>query len=140
MTFNNRRRKIYESKLGKPVEGDPCYYCGLQATEVDHVIPHSMLQKMELSTIDFDKEILRTRTLKVFSCPECNKLLGNSYQESLTDRKKYLKQKLRNKYSKLLNMPDWSPEELNELSNDLRNDVLRCLEWRTVVKQRISGG
>ena len=89
----------------KPLKDDSCYYCGLQATQIDHVVPKSTLKLLSLSTVDITMDILKNRSLKVHSCRECNSVLSNSLQATLAERKKELKKRLR-KRKRLLILPD----------------------------------
>ena len=117
----------------------PCYYCGMPATEIDHVVPQALLASIEsIEDREFTNEFLAHRRLTVPCCRECNARLSDSYQETLTERKAYVKQKLRMKYAKLLTMPDWTDAELAGLGPTLRLSVQHALAARRLVRQRLA--
>lgn len=113
-----------------------CYYCGLPASCVDHVIPRAVLKSLS----DVSETLGRTvsgRTLTVPSCRECNQLLGDSFQETLAERKNVLKTKLRKRYEKLLVMPHWEEEELSELGHTLQIAVRESIHNKEITKLRL---
>jgi len=122
---------------GRPKYGDLCYYCGKQATQIDHVIPQIMLRQIALSTEDITLEVIRSRILTVYCCGECNCLLSDTFTESLTLKKKLLKDRLRKRYIKILSIPTWYEEELDELGYALRSCVEAGLEKQAFIKRRL---
>jgi len=124
--------KIFEI-AGIVVES--CYYCGMPATEKEHVIPKAILRAFEDVGIE---EIISRRKLLVRACRECNALLGSTYQTTLAERKAFLKAALRDRYRSVLKMKDWTEEKLSELGPTLRTHVesamrlKRLTEWRLV--------
>jgi hypothetical protein len=93
-----------------------CYYCGLKADTVDHVVPQSMLTTLSLMT---DKNhyiaiLKRHQVLTVTACRECNCIIGNKYFDTLQRRKEYIKERLKIRHRKLLNAPDWHYEKIRE--------------------------
>ena len=123
--------------VSRPKNGEPCYYCGRQATQVDHVIPQSMLRQLAMSTEPITMEIIKHRALTVHSCGECNTLLSNIYLESLQAKKKYLKTKLRKRYKKVLEMPRWDQDEVEELGYNLRTFVQGSIDQKELVLERL---
>lgn len=115
-----------------------CYYCGMPAESTDHVIPLSVLRNIRGLPMEQVAEITRNRILTVESCHECNHLLGATVQESLRDRKKYLKERLKKRYAKILIVPDWTEEELMGLGPHLRATVLSGIAHRNRVRIRLS--
>lgn len=57
---------------------------------------------------------------------------------NLPDRVKFVKGKLRRRYRKLLEMPNWTQEELQPLGYRMRQFVVSALAKRESVKQRIA--
>ena len=116
-----------------------CYYCGMPASTKDHVIPKAILKTFD---IQFNSESLhqyiKNRTLLVPSCRECNNLLGATIQESLTARKAYLKKKLKQRYKKVLKMPKWTEEELNQMGKNLRSSIIASMNEKELIKKRIA--
>ena len=103
-----------------------CFYCGEVATETDHIVPRSKKYK------DFKRH-----KLTVTSCRGCNHVLFNSYQSTLAERKKELKERLVNKYQDVLNMPHWSQKELDELGPNLRSYIKSQLIFRQQIIDRL---
>jgi hypothetical protein len=119
---------------------EPCYYCGLPATTVDHVIPVSMLA--DLSTLGDDEafEALTSRFRKhlVPACRECNSILGNKYVDSLAKRREYVKKRLRTRYDRFLETPDWNDSELSQVSDMLQGYIVHSIAKRDLIRQRIA--
>lgn len=119
-------------------EPELCYYCGQIANTVDHVIPKSTLIKLDsLEDSETTLSILGRRKLTVPSCRECNCLLSDSIQESLTERKAYLKRKLRKRYARLLDMPRWEDEEVGELGCNLNQYIKMSINKKRLVRFRL---
>ena len=110
-----------------------CYYCGLPATGLDHVVPRAVLKALE----DVSIEISSYRVLVVPCCKECNTLLEASYQDSLLQRKRLLRQRLRRKYRKVLASKIWLTEEILGLDYNLRSHIAECSEKRALVQARL---
>jgi hypothetical protein len=113
--------------------GPRCYYCGEPATERDHVVPRSQLPVLRPMV---NSEVPTT----VDCCGECNRVLSNSLQESLVDRAAELKARLRARYRHLLEMPEWTPEELQDLGHGLRGVVAAALVERARIERRLEWG
>lgn len=103
-----------------------CIYCGMPEECWDHALPYSQRHRKEAR-----------KRLLVPSCSECNSLLGNSLQETLGDRVAYCKTKLQAKYSSLLQSPRWTSEELSELGEVLRREVIHHEHKRKRTQTRI---
>ena len=138
MTQDGREGPKWYSEMVCVDDGDlePCYYCGLVADSVDHVIPLHLLAKVE-DAADLESLTARRR-LTVPACQECNHLLGGRYFDTLAERTAYLKGRLRARYRKQLGTPDWTARELMDLSEHLRNYVLAGIITRDTVRQRLS--
>jgi 5-methylcytosine-specific restriction endonuclease McrA len=97
-----------------------CVYCGEPATDREHVIPRSL-----------------GGFWTVPACKDCNALAGASLQPSLADRRRHIAAKLRRKYAKVLRMPEWDREELDELGAGLRTAVADLAAAREIVWARL---
>lgn len=119
---------------------EPCYYCGIPATSLDHVIPVSMLAALEaLGDDDAMAAIMgRFRYRVLPACRECNSVLGNKYFDTVGKRREYVKESMRRRYKSVLEMPDWSDSDLATLSPTLQQYVLQALAERTYVRKRIA--
>ena len=125
-------------KKKMPKSDDLCYYCGMPASDTEHVVPRVVLHMIEGLPISEQKAFTRNRILTVRSCSECNHLLGPTVQGTLAERKRYLKERLRKRYRKILSMQDWTEEELNDLGGHLRGIVLAGIQERNRLRSRIA--
>lgn len=118
------------------VDVTPCYYCGLPATTKDHAIPRCLL-----STLADDPDALRhlmsNRRETVPACRECNCLLGPSVQDTLEERKHFLKERLRRRYRRYLGIRNWSEEDLAEMGGTLRGFIRYGLRKKALVLGRL---
>ena len=118
--------------------GMPCHYCGLPATDDDHVVPRSVIKTYEsIADPELLQSLKRHRTLVVPSCRECNCLAGATIQKTLEDRKRFIKTKLKKRYRKVLSMPDWNDDEIAVLGPELRQHIAASQELKRVVRQRL---
>ena len=116
-----------------------CYYCGQKADSIDHVIPQAMLRQLAaLSDEQITKSVLRKRALKVWACRECNCLASDSIQDSLVERRQFVKKKLIKRYRKILALPKWSEDELGELGYVLRQHIELHAKIQEYIKARIA--
>ena len=111
-----------------------CYYCGMPCDGDDHVTPKAVLAMMP----DPESNPVRARTFTVPCCRECNSILGSKVFETLVQRKRALKERLRHKYVKYLRIPEWSPSELDELEGRLRESVEQALRIQRVTRSRLA--
>ncbi|HSW43196.1 MAG TPA: hypothetical protein VLM76_11865, partial [Patescibacteria group bacterium] len=120
-------------------EANPCYYCGLAADSVDHVVPRSILDALVDSGLDGVTAaiIRRSRQMVVPCCRECNNLAGAKYHETLAERAAFVRERLAHRHRKALAMPDWSATELAELSPGLRGLVIAGLFDRDLLRRRL---
>ncbi|GAG16814.1 unnamed protein product [marine sediment metagenome] len=117
-------------------EENTCYYCGMPASAVDHTIPRIILESLR-EFKDTLQQMTRGRKLTVPCCGECNSMLGASYQRTLEERKQELKYRLRRKYKKLLAMPYWTDEQIDEFGFHLRDYIEESARQREVVEFRL---
>ena len=119
---------------------EPCYYCGLPAESVDHVVPQSMLDEwIRLGDLEnYRLATGRNRRLTVPACQQCNSILGAKYDATLEDRRDRLKGRLRQKYARVLSMPEWTPDQLAELGPRLREHVESGLRLKALARRRIA--
>jgi hypothetical protein len=118
------------------VDLTPCYYCGLPATGKDHAVPRALIKTLA-DDPDALRHIMWSRRETVPSCKECNCPLGASVQDTLEERKAFLREKLRRRYCKFLAIPDWTEAELTEMRGGLRRYVVFGLEKKAVVMRRL---
>jgi len=94
---------------------------------LDHALPYS---KKDLPQA-------LTRAL-VPSCRECNALLSNSLQGTLTQRIEVAKERLAYRYRKVLRTAYWSLEDLLDLSENLRHQVMYNLSLKRFIEDRLA--
>lgn len=111
--------------------GDPCAYCGIRSTGVDHVPPISFVAKLD--EFVWKRENLFT----VPCCHQCNSILGDELLFKLEERRSHVKSRLRNLKRQTLSIPDWTLMELNGLSNDMAQVVRAGLLRREELKLRL---
>lgn len=109
----------------------PCHYCGLIADTIDHVVARSYLDRA-------DRDEIPRRVMEVPACRECNSGLTNRYHETLADRKRAAKERIRRKYAHYLRIPPWTDAELSELGPLHRARVESGLRMKAVVKDRLA--
>lgn len=97
-----------------------CFYCGSIANEEDHYPPIKRIEEETYSSY-----------ILIPSCGECNRLLHDSMQETLEDRRVFVQTKLTAKYQKYLNV-EWSNEELIAFYKDSGDNSL----YRSIAAHR----
>lgn len=115
-----------------------CFYCGQAADSIDHVVPKSLLRDLADDPQAKALLIARGRILEVDCCRQCNSLLGSDYDQTLAERKARLRQRLRRRYARLLNMPDWTDSELGHMGRYLQQYILAHSAQRDWVRERLA--
>lgn len=114
-------------------EAVPCAYCGLPADTEDHVTPlafyHAGLEVVDMSEM---------RLALVPACRECNLIAGSHVFPTVLQKRRYIQERLRCRYKKLLEIPEWSEDDLDELSLSLARYVRRSLRLREIIWRRIT--
>lgn len=111
---------------------DACFYCGLPADSKDHVPPVSarpvLFEQLGKDCPEF---------LEVWACRECNCLLGARALWTVSERKRFIKKKLRARYKKVLAMPHWSEDEIAVLGPNAKQFILRNLLIQRITMARL---
>jgi hypothetical protein len=109
--------------LRKRLTGSRCVYCGQLADCIDHFPPQSLT---------FVGWLLP-------ACKECNYFAGTFYGLDFWERVEYIRRLLRNKYGKVLNVPDWTKNEMRELGYSLKrlSKVESWKQQKEVLKERL---
>lgn len=116
--------------------GFACIYCGEPPDGYDHVFPVWAAAGLDLYRPNVRKQLLPHGLLVVPTCRECNQIAGGHTFTSILKKRCYIQARLRQKYHRLLDAPDWSEEELLWLSGRLRrfvdglNAKARVVFWR----------
>jgi len=136
---NRRWRSIWIGNHSIWGTKNVCYYCGQQADSIDHVIPQAVLRELSALGDEYvTKEMLGKRALKVWACRECNSLAGCSLQDSLPERRDFVKKKLRKKYKRIIELPQWEEGEIEEMGYNLQVFIRSSAKWKDFIKQRIA--
>lgn len=102
--------------------GPKCVYCGMLANSDDHFPPRSAFRAGFILP----------------ACRECNFLAGTSYPTDFWKRVNLVKEKIKKRNRKLVNMPFWSKEDLNELGPNMRRDVEIWQRKKRIVHSRLA--
>lgn len=114
-----------------PEIGGDCYYCGEFAGTIEHVPPISLIENhpiKEWKERGFD-------IITVRCCSDCNGKLGNKAYLTVETRLNFLEKKLMKEYEKALSM--WSEDELSELSEQFRKQVVAKQKQKFMLLERI---
>jgi len=116
------RATRFEDWFRHRIDGPYCVYCGDFFSEMDHYPPATETRQGVL----------------IPSCNECNSILSNLRFERFEDRVKYVKKKLKSRYKKALETPEWSEEELSELGQSLREAAVLWREQQRFIRKRVA--
>lgn len=86
-----------------------CAYCGCMAEDWDHIIPQAVVKLLGTSF-----------NMLVPACHECNCIAGYHLFASVRLKRKFIQAQLKKKYAKLLRLPEWSDDELEEMAWTMR--------------------
>ena len=137
----NNRAKIYEILHGKYKYSEynvkfVCFYCGMPADTVDHVPSLNEAYCIGLDRIE--EEGIRLNL--VHACRECNGLLGARESLCPFERRDMAQELLRKRYKRVLNMPDWSDEELEEIGRSMQEEIKKSVDLKRLIQRRVSFG
>lgn len=104
----------------------PCIYCGCPATTIDHIPP-----------VADRAQLMHVHHFEVDACHECNSMLAARTLWTVEERKSWIKQYLKKKYRRLINSPEWTVDELDELGPKLRKGIQVALGKKALVMERI---
>ena len=106
-----------------------CTYCGTDSSLVrEHVIPASYFG---VRSYDRDKQWI------VEACDTCNTLAGEKVFFSIPDKARFLEERYKKKYKKILSVPYWTPDELLEMSYMMRQGIEEAMLAKSVLGIRI---
>lgn len=118
-----------------PTEGEPCAYCGLLATDREHVTPRAWIEKCKsLKSSGVDVEI--PKEIIVPSCRECNLVASDRIFESFQEKRKYIREKIYKRHKKHITQELWRDEEIDELGGRLRELIFFQNEIAKIYKKR----
>lgn len=114
-----------------------CVYCGGPNQCRDHVFPVKVAAQLDLKRPNVRKE-LGTGLVTVPCCNECNSLAGDNVFTSVYQKRLYIKEKLKKKYSGKAKQVLWDIEELEEVGFTLKTHVLRKMSELADIEKRLS--
>ena len=117
---------------GEYYDFTPCTYCGLPATDREHVIP-----KTHAAVIAEMGLVKPQHFLVVPACKECNILAGRHVFPTITEKHAYLHRILRKRYQKYLDIPVWTEEKFREMSKGLIGMIRRRIAIQAITKRRL---
>lgn len=112
-----------------------CVYCGMNATDLEHVLPLSVC-----ASLDFDKIRIRDIMFGLYvvpSCYECNSLASNKIFLNIKDKRKYIQNRLRTKHRKKLRHVVWDDEEIKELGRAMQDQIRQSMYNKFILTKRI---
>lgn len=103
-----------------------CFYCGAHGESKDHVpaVCHAY------NYPEYERIIVRC-------CIFCNGLLGARFLPTLFDRCNFLLFKFHFKFRKVLSMPHWEEEEIEDLNGRLKRSVILGMKRKKDAIKRI---
>lgn len=109
-----------------------CAYCGETASHRDHVPPVSWFSTR-------NRRHPHSYSMPwVWACAECNHQLWNLMLLTIEDRSRYLYEKYKQKYKKLLKSPKWTDIDLEELGTNLKQSIYQIEKQQILIKHRLS--
>ena len=103
------------------METKKCYYCWDDATTIDHIVPVSYYYSWKRKSLHLTSTYWKNNLIDC--CRECNSIAGNKVFDDIEEKKLYIQDRIRNKYKKLINMPNWTDDEINELTWTLKKEI-----------------
>jgi hypothetical protein len=119
---------------GEVVEGTPCAYCGEHSEHEEHVVPYSFLDKRNTANCPQDG----WWTWIVPSCAECNHIASNQVFNSAHEKRDYVQERLRSRYSDAFVQEGWSEAELEDLGPGLRQFVQSSQAANEIARERVA--
>lgn len=99
-----------------------CIYCGGFAESDDH-FPSLNVSKF--------------RGWLLPACNECNDIAHTNFSFDFLSRFLFVKNRLKRKYKKILNIPDWSDDELESMSLNMKENILQSIRYKSQTQARI---
>lgn len=113
-------------------DGSLCTYCGGIAHAWDHVIPVQLLRP------DSKQNRIVSDDWLVLACNECNGALSDRMLHNVPLRAKWLYNRYRRKYSKLMSNATWTDDELDELSGSFKLLVIETMLVQAELDHRLA--
>lgn len=115
---------------------DKCVYCGDTAHELDHVFPVSKSSQLDLSRPNVRRELGQGLSI-VPACTECNRIAGNRPFTLISEKRRYIQNRLKEKHKKLLHGVVWDLDELEDMGPNMKRYILESMGLRWTLVQRV---
>lgn len=102
-------------------ERNVCVYCGEWAQDVEHVVPRDT----------------GLPTWTVRACSECNGIAGATLFDGFVDKRNHIHDRLRKRHARLLALPEWDAEEIEEMGRGMQEYVRKSEFARRIVAGRV---
>lgn len=119
MRASSQRQNYEASRI--IIKGNLCVYCGDIATTAEHFPPISVTDT----------------GFKLPCCRECNNFASNENPRDFERRVESVKSRIRRRNWKWLQIPDWSHEDLTDLSAAMRREVINGLNKKARTIKRL---
>ena len=104
------------------INGKWCVYCGMLAETKEHFPPASLTHK----------------GLILPCCRECNRIAGTLCGADFQQRIQIVKTAIGRKYKRVLNMPVWTMEEMEDLGYAMKEGIEAWQKEKRIAKSRIA--
>lgn len=121
----------YIEKLRGCVREMRCVHCGEPASATDCALP-------ALAERTLFRAIGAMKIQGVPACPECAELAKLSSARTLGGQRRFIAARLSERYDRLLRIPRWHAEEIEELGYNLRQAVAAGLDRRQWLERRLA--
>jgi len=108
-----------------------CAYCGAPAEDREHVVPYSWMFSGARKSNKVRQSCI------VMACKECNSLAGGTVFATFGEKKAYIAGCVEHRYRKVLKSPEWTDDELEELTGRLQREVFAYTQVKKFVKLRL---
>jgi hypothetical protein len=112
-----KRMILVSYKQDKSIKDTSCLYCGSYGESKDHIPAVSIAEDYP----DIERIVVR-------SCTECNSTLCNRTLLTIKDRAEFLHKKYNKKYQKIMSLPEWTRDEIDDLYGMLKRKIILAVK------------
>lgn len=109
---------------------EKCTYCNAGAEVREHVIP--------VAYLSIGRSYDPSKSWIVPACSSCNSLAGVYVAFSIAEKSAFILKKFKSKYKKILNAPEWTEEEMEELDYNLKTMIWGGIIAKRLARERIA--
>ena len=110
-----------------------CFYCGDSAPTLDHVPSLNCVHDLRL---EYEIE----NYLKVPSCIQCNSFASDEPHLDIFERRMFIKEKIKKKYHKILSLPDWDDNEIEQMEFTFKKSLKAQMDYKYFIVYRLLYG